>query len=47
MRLVDEYRVGIREISFEDLRTLVEAWSELNRGETPAELTLNLMARLK
>ena len=46
-RLVDEYRFGLRDLSIDDLRELISAWSELNDGETPAETMLRLVGQLR
>ena len=47
IRVADEYRFGVRDVSVEDLRVLAETWGELNRGETPAEATLSLISQVK
>ena len=46
-RLVDEYRFGLRECSINELGELIEAWTRLNDGETPAETILRLLGRLR
>ena len=43
VRVVDEYRYGLREIVIEDLRTIADTWSLLNDGWTPSEAALRLM----
>jgi hypothetical protein len=42
LRVVDEYRFGLRELSTDELSDVVRAWGTLNAGETPAEAVLRL-----
>jgi hypothetical protein len=42
MRVLDEYRFGLRDLSPEDLVELARAWAIINDGETPAEVALRL-----
>jgi hypothetical protein len=42
LRVVDEYRFGLRELSTEELSDVVRAWGTLNAGETPTEAVLRL-----
>jgi hypothetical protein len=42
MRVLDEYRFGLRDLLPEDLVELARAWAIINDGETPAEVALRL-----
>jgi hypothetical protein len=42
VRVVDEYRFGLRDMAPGDLVELARAWAIINAGETPAELALRL-----
>ena len=40
VRIVDEMRFGWRDVDIEEVRTIASAWSLLNEGMTPAEMSL-------
>lgn len=42
VRVLDEYRFGLRDLTPEDLADLARAWAIINDGETPAEVALRL-----
>lgn len=42
VRVLDEYRFGMRELTPEDMVDLARAWVLVNAGETPAEVVLRL-----
>ncbi|MBW8792602.1 MAG: hypothetical protein JF597_03115 [Streptomyces sp.] len=42
LRLIDEYRFGIRDLSTEEFTDLVRAWGTLNAGETQSEAVLRI-----
>lgn len=42
VRVLDEYRFGLRELTPEELVDLARAWAFVNAGETPAEAALRL-----
>ena len=42
VRVLDEFRYGLRDVSTDDLVELARAWAMLNAGETPAEVALRL-----
>ena len=45
VRVVDEYRYGLREIDVDDLSTLASCWSDVNAGATPSERALRLLGK--
>jgi hypothetical protein len=47
LRVLDEYRFGLRELSPEDLVELARAWALVNGGETPAEVAARLGAGVR
>jgi hypothetical protein len=42
LRLVDEFRFGLRDLSTDEFSDLVRAWGVLNAGETKAEALLRI-----
>jgi hypothetical protein len=42
VRVLDEFRFGLREVTTDDLVELARVWAMLNAGETPAEVALRL-----
>ena len=40
VRIVDEMRFGLRDVDIEEVRTIASAWSMLNEGMTPSEMSL-------
>ena len=42
VRVLDEYRFGVRDLSPEDLADLARSWALINGGETPAEVAVRL-----
>lgn len=45
VRIVDEFRLGIRDLDLDEIQTLAGIWRELNGGTTPSEISLLLMAK--
>jgi hypothetical protein len=42
LRLVDDYRFGLRDLTAEEFSELVRSWAMLNAGETRAEAVLRI-----
>ena len=42
LRMVDEFRFGMRDLSPDELSDLVRAWGTLNAGETQSEAVLRI-----
>ena len=42
VRVLDEYRFGLRALTSEELVELARAWAIINAGETPAEVVLRI-----
>ena len=42
LRVVDEFRFGMRDLSPDELSDLVRAWGTLNAGETQSEAVLRI-----
>ena len=42
VRVLDEYRFGLRSLTAEELVDVARAWAIINAGETPAEVALRL-----
>jgi hypothetical protein len=42
VRVLDEYRFGVRDLSPEELVELARAWAIVNAGETPTEVAVRL-----
>ena len=47
LRVVDEIRTGLRDLSLEELRDLTSMWSDVNGGVTPSEMALRLLNDVK
>jgi hypothetical protein len=47
VRVLDEYRFGLRDLSPEELVDVARAWALINGGETPAEAALRLAGYVK
>ncbi|HVX07613.1 hypothetical protein [Humibacter sp.] len=47
VRVLDEFRFGVRALSPEELVDLARAWAIINAGETPAEAALRLATATK